>query len=151
MPDDIIGLDVLEARLNALSKKLTKEEFEKSAKRGMIVYVEGPAKRKSAIDGGRLRNSITTTIDQDKVITGTNVEYGPYVEFGTGIYAEDGQGRKTPWVYLYDGKKGDAGFRLTVGNHPQPFMRPAWDEGKKDVVQSMEDDAEAAVKEAISV
>lgn len=33
------------------------------------------------------------------VIVGTDVEYGGYQELGTGIYAEGGGGRPTPWVY----------------------------------------------------
>ncbi len=119
MPDDIIGLDVLEARLNALSKKLNKDEFLKSAERGMTIFVEGPAKRRTAIDTGRLRNSETTSIDDDTVITGTNVEYGPYVEFGT------------------------------ARQSPQPFMRPAWDEGKGQVVEYMEEEAQDNIKEVI--
>lgn len=42
---------------------------------------------KKAIDTGRLRNSITHQVDSsafvNKVIVGTNVEYGKYVELGT--------------------------------------------------------------------
>lgn len=34
--------------------------------------------------GGTLRNSITHTVEGDKVIIGSNVEYAPYVELGTG-------------------------------------------------------------------
>ncbi len=35
------------------------------------------------IDTGRLRNSISHTRDEDTAYIGTNVEYAPYVEFGT--------------------------------------------------------------------
>lgn len=35
------------------------------------------------IDTGRLRNSISHTHDEDTAYIGTNVEYAPYVEFGT--------------------------------------------------------------------
>ena len=34
--------------------------------------------------GGTLRNNITHTVDDNTVIVGTNVEYAPYVELGTG-------------------------------------------------------------------
>ena len=34
--------------------------------------------------GGTLRNSITHRVDEDTVLVGTNVEYAPYVELGTG-------------------------------------------------------------------
>lgn len=35
------------------------------------------------VDTGRLRNSIAHTHDTDKAYIGTNVEYAPYVHFGT--------------------------------------------------------------------
>jgi hypothetical protein len=45
-----------------------------------------------------------------------------YQEFGTGIYAEDGQGRTTPWVY--EGRDGK--MHMTRGTHPRPFLRNAY-------------------------
>lgn len=45
---------------------------------------EGYAKRLAPVDTGRLRNSISHTHDgKDTVYIGTNVEYAPYLEFGT--------------------------------------------------------------------
>lgn len=46
---------------------------------------EGYAKDLCPVDTGRLRNSITHTVDEDKgaAYIGTNVEYAPYVELGT--------------------------------------------------------------------
>ena len=44
---------------------------------------EGYAKRLAPVDTGRLRNSISHTVDDDTAIVGTNVEYAPYVELGT--------------------------------------------------------------------
>lgn len=43
------------------------------------------AKNLCPVDTGRLRNSITHAIDSGEkaAYIGTNVEYGPYVEFGT--------------------------------------------------------------------
>lgn len=35
------------------------------------------------VDTGRLRSSITNDHDDTSVIVGTNVEYAPYVEYGT--------------------------------------------------------------------
>lgn len=45
--------------------------------------VEGSAKLRVPVDTGRLRASITNRIDGDRAIIGTNVEYAPYVEYGT--------------------------------------------------------------------
>lgn len=36
-----------------------------------------------AVKTGNLRNSITHTYDEDTAYVGTNVEYAPYVEYGT--------------------------------------------------------------------
>lgn len=49
------------------------------------LLAEGYAKRKCPVDTGRLRNSITHTVDGGalEAYIGTNVEYAPHVELGT--------------------------------------------------------------------
>ena len=49
------------------------------------LLAEGYAKRKCPVDTGRLRNSITHTVDGTmlEAYIGTNVEYAPHVELGT--------------------------------------------------------------------
>jgi len=76
------------------------------------------------VDTGRLKGSITHEVDGMEVHNGTNVEYAMYQEFGTGIYAEDGQGRQTPW--LYTGRDGNK--YMTRGTRPRPFLRNAYRE-----------------------
>lgn len=49
--------------------------------------------------------------------------YSIFVERGTGIYAAEGNGRKTPWTY----RTPDGRFYTTEGMEPQPFMSPALD------------------------
>lgn len=80
---------------------------------------------------GLLRAKITKEIDKEKLEgrAGENVEYAPYVEFGTGIHAEGGKGRKTPWVY-----KTKRGWFFTHGNVPQPYMRPAYEKNYKQII-----------------
>ena len=41
------------------------------------------AKQETPVDTGRLRNSISHTVDGEAAYIGTNVEYAPYVELGT--------------------------------------------------------------------
>lgn len=84
---------------------------------------EGYAKRLCPVDTGNLRNSITHAVDPGELAAyvGTNSEYGPYVELGTGKYAEGGGGRPTPWVY--QDAKGN--WHRTEGNKAQPFIKPA--------------------------
>ena len=84
---------------------------------------EGYAKKLCPVDTGNLRNSITHMVDEQEpaAIIGTDSEYGAYVELGTGIYAEGGGGRPTPWVY--QDAKGN--WHYTRGNKAQPFLKPA--------------------------
>lgn len=76
-----------------------------------------------AVDTGRLRASITHQVDiqEDAVYIGSNVEYAPYVELGTGIYASEGGGRQDPW--WYQDEKGE--WHFTHGIKPRHFLRNA--------------------------
>lgn len=92
------------------------------------------------VDTSRLINSITYAVDdaQKTVTIGTNAQsdsgtwpngyeaqpspYPIYVELGTGIYAENHNGRPTPW-YWYDMKTKQ--WHFTRGVKPRPFLRPA--------------------------
>ena len=87
---------------------------------------QGYAQEKCPVDTSNLVNSI----DYDVIVkdmemqVGTNVEYAPYVEFGTGIYATGEGGsaaKKIPWVYKDDEGK----WHRTSGMKAQPFLRPA--------------------------
>lgn len=87
------------------------------------LVAEGYAKRLCPVDTGNLRNSITHMVDEQEpaAIIGTDSEYGAYVELGTGIYAEGGGGRPTPWVY----QDANGNWHYTRGNKAQPFLKPA--------------------------
>ena len=88
------------------------------------LVAEGNAKLKCPVDTGNLRNSITCTVveSEDAVYIGTNVEYAPYVEFGTGKFYESG--RQTGWTI-----NGPDGSRMTTrGQKAKPFLRPALSE-----------------------
>ena len=82
---------------------------------------EGYAKLLCPVDTGNLRNNITylVVVGELKVYIGTNSEYGPYVELGTGIYYAGG--RQTPWCY--QDAKGN--WHLTHGQRAQPYIKPA--------------------------
>lgn len=82
---------------------------------------EGYAKKLAPEDEGTLRNSITHKVVESEMAAyvGTNLEYGPYVELGTGEYYPGG--RKTPWVY--QDEHGD--WHYTHGQRAQPYIKPA--------------------------
>lgn len=63
------------------------------------ILVETSAKELVPVDTGYLRRSITFEVDGNKGRVGTNVEYAPYVEVGTGLFSSQGNGRQTPWRY----------------------------------------------------
>lgn len=82
---------------------------------------EGYAKDLVRVNTGNLKSSITHRVEGKSVIIGTNVSYGPYEELGTGIYAEGGGGRPTPWVY----QDANGDWHWTRGNPAHPFLKPA--------------------------
>ena len=106
-----------------------------SAMQDACNLVEGAAKDKAPKDTGALRRSITSKVEvTGNTIEGivfTPLEYAPYQEYGTGLFAENGNGRQTPWVYRDDKGK----YHYTNGQHPQPFLRPALNENKDEIIQ----------------
>lgn len=97
---------------------------------------EGYAKDLCPVDTGNLRNSISHKVDdaEQAAYIGTNVEYAPYVELGTGIY--NPEGRKTPWIYQDD--KGN--WHWTRGAQAQPFLKPAASDHSQTYRNIMEDE-----------
>ena len=104
-----------------LIKNATKEQIIRALEECGLT-AERYAKANCPVDTGNLRNSITHQMSGDKkVLIGTNVEYGAYVELGTGKYTKGGGGRKTPWIYQDD--KGN--WHRTSGQKPHPYLKPA--------------------------
>lgn len=131
----IEGLEKLGKNINSLKRALP-EDLRYSLGRGLLV-IEGEAKTLVPVDMGRLKSSIVTetTVLEEGIVegaVGTNVEYASHVEFGTGVHAENGKGRKTPWTY-----KSKTGFVRTSGQTPQPFMRPALDSKKEEAEEEI--------------
>lgn len=104
----------------------------KAAHTAIGQFVSSKAKLLAAVDTGNLRRSISSKAEQEKVVIGTSADHGIYVEKGTGIYAVDGDGRKTPWMYR-DPKTGK--MIKTQGQHAQPFLRPAAESNKPQITQ----------------
>ena len=68
-----------------------------------------------------LQQSITHKIDEknEEVYIGTNVEYGAYVELGTGKHYPGG--RHEPWNYQDENGE----WHHTEGSEAQPYLVPA--------------------------
>ena len=126
----LIGVNALYSKLAQIAKiDLT------SALNEACMVVEKDAKQRCPVDDGTLRGSITSEVEDNQGIVGTNVEYAPYVEFGTGLFAANGDGRQTPWTYR--DAKGE--WHTTVGQHPQPFLQPALDNNKREINDILND------------
>ena len=157
------GLDKIIAKLDKMQDTSTIV----SAMQDACDLVEGSAKYKAPKDTGALKRSITNRVEvtgnEVSGIVFTPLEYAPYIEYGTGIYAENG-GTSGYWVYVgdkdYDPNRKKSGKRYTLqeakrivaimrskgleayytnGMQPQPFLRPALNENKDEIIQIISD------------
>lgn len=125
------GAEKLMARLDKISDEA---ELKKSLETAALL-VERSAKQKAPKDTGALRRSITSKVEGLEGIIYTPLEYAPYIEYGTGLFAE-GNGRKdVPWNYQDD--KGN--WHSTSGLKPHPFMRPSLDENRQKILEILKE------------
>lgn len=104
-----------------------------------VLAIEREAKGNINSRTGTLRSSIQgeVTSDSYEVVgeVGTPLVYGNYVEHGTGLFAEKGNGRKdVPWFYKDAQGKG----HLTSGQKPQHFLKNAFDDNKDEILKRIE-------------
>jgi HK97 gp10 family phage protein len=93
--------------------------------------VEADAKKKAPKDSGELRRSITSKVSGEEGVVYTPLLYAPYVEYGTGLFAESGGRTDVPWVYQDD----EGHWHSTSGMKPQPYMRPALYENREEILR----------------
>lgn len=164
-----IHIDNIEPLIQRLDKIADASKIE-GAMKICCAKVERSAKQKAHTirDTGQLANSITSKVERDGNdvvgIVFTPKEYAPYVEYGTGMYAEEG-GRSGYWVYVKDStsdgkktKKKAKTYTLeeakkimailrskgleayyTCGQKPQPYMRPALNENREKILKILEE------------
>lgn len=124
-----IKIEGLDDVLNRIEKLGDTSNIEATLSQACAL-VERSAKQKAPKDTGELRRSITSKIEGTQGIVYTPLEYAPYVEYGTGLFAENGGRKDVPWNYQDD--KGN--WHSTSGQKPQPFMRPALNENREKIV-----------------
>lgn len=119
----IKNIDRLKQRLNKIADMELNEKMTEA-----VTLVHGQAKALAPVDKGNLAGSIRMEIKKNnKELEGrvyTNTQYGPYVEFGTGI---KGNGS---YPYDIDGLK-LAYHETWAGMPSQPYMYPALKENEK--------------------
>lgn len=139
------NVDRLIQRLNKIADMNLKEKMVQATK-----VVHAQAKSLAPVDTGNLAGSIHQEVKQKgENLEGrvfTNVQYAPYVEFGTGSkgngsypYTIEGVNltyRDSSWVFTPDG--GETFYR-TKGQVAQPFMYPALKQNEKYIKQLFKD------------
>jgi len=115
-------------------------------KGGDLLNVEG-AGAAVLVNGMRMRvpvklaatkNSIMSHIDENtdtRIVdeVGPETDYAPYLEYGTGEFAEGGNGRKGGWRY----KDEEGNWHFTFGMKAQPFVRPTAIEDLDSVIKAI--------------
>ena len=123
------GLDNVLERFEALADTTNLERALGRA----CALVERSAKEKAPKGTGELRRSITSKVVKDGNdlvgVVYTPLLYAPYIEFGTGLFAEEGGRKDVPWCYQDD----EGEWHTTSGMHPRPCMRPALNENREQI------------------
>ena len=127
----IKNIDRLIQRLNRIADMELEEKMKEA-----VTLVHGQAKALAPVDTGNLAGSISMEINKkENDLEGrvyTNIQYAPYVEFGTGV--------KGNGSYPYDVN----GLKLTYheswgGMVAQPYMYPALKENEKYIKELFKD------------
>lgn len=125
------GLDEV---LNSLEELADEEKF-MAALGKACALVERSAKQNAPKDTGALRRSITSEVEKNGTdivgVVYTPLEYAPYVEYGTGLFAEGGGRQDVPWNYQDD----EGNWHSTSGQKPQPFMQPALNDNRERILR----------------
>lgn len=122
-------------------QKLADTELDKSMKKATLL-VEGSAKEYVAVDTGDLRGSIHPKVTKPSKyeVTGhvyTALEYGPFVEFGTGVRGE--ASNTNPDVEVsYDPD--------WQGQVAQPYLYPALVNNRSRIMKILGEDLEKTIK-----
>lgn len=99
--------------------------------------LESQTKRNTPVDSGQLKQSWNYDVDDgaQKARVGSPLENAIWNEFGTGQYALQGNGRKTPWKYQdHKGK-----WHTTTGKRPRRSLQMTFDSLKSKLQTALED------------
>ena len=95
--------------------------------------VEAQTKQNTKVDTGKTKGSWEHVVNAEKmeVQVGSRYKNALWEEFGTGIYALNGDGRKTRWVY----RTPDGKFHSTVGKKPRRALFNAYNSKKNQIIR----------------
>lgn len=95
--------------------------------------IEAQVKRNTKVDTGKTKGSWRYKVDESKLESriGSNYENAIWEEFGTGLYAVNGNGRKTPWRY----KDAKGNWHTTKGKRPKRAFLKAKNSKENEIVE----------------
>lgn len=129
-----IAFEGLEEVLESIEELADENAIKQALNRACLV-VERAAKENAPKGTGELRRSITSKVEGLEGVVFTPLEYAPYVEYGTGLFAENGGRKDVPWHYKDD--KGE--WHTTSGMHPHPYMRPALENNRQQILEILKE------------
>ena len=100
--------------------------------------LEAQVKKNTKVKTGKTKNSWTHKVDERKyeAYVGSNYENAIWEEFGTGIEALNGNGRKdVPWVYRSE----DGKWHRTSGKKPRRALQNAFNSMKNSIKSFFEE------------
>ena len=134
----LIELDINNAVFKSLEQGIKKyrKELKKEFKKAItdtVLYIEAEAKKRCPVDTGRLRASITPEVKSAiEGQVGTNTEYALDVEYGTKPHKiRPIKAKILAWKDRQTGKYIYAKEINHPGTKAQPFLEPAYLEGKE--------------------
>ena len=133
----IEGEDVV---IKALEKCADMERLREAMGKACALVERSAKQNISPMRGtGELGRSITSKVEVDAAgvqgVVFTPLEYAPYVEYGTGLFAEDTGREDVPWCY----KDEQGNWYTTSGMHPFPYMRPALNDNRENIKRILQE------------
>ena len=100
--------------------------------------VEAQTKENTKVDTGKTKGSWEHKVNEAKLEAevGSRYKNALWEEFGTGIYALNGDGRKTKWVYK---NPKDNKFYATVGKKPRRALYKAYTGLKNKLIRNAQE------------
>lgn len=121
---------------NSEKIKLILEQATAAGLEEAAAELESQAIRNTPVDTGQLKGAWAHVVDEQKMVAtiGNTLENAIWTEFGTGEYAYDNNGRKTPW--RYQDAKGE--WHSTTGKKPIRMLHNAFVIKKNAVIRILE-------------
>jgi len=136
---EIIGADKIIEKMKDIADP---EKYKRALEKCCLLVERSAIEKAKKGKTGDLKRSIASRVEEDGGdligVVYTNLEYAPYVEFGTGLFAEEGGRLDVPWNY--QDEKGE--WHSTSGMKPQPFLRPALNENREEILRRLKEGSE---------